>query len=163
MLHKSFYCFLKITAFAFAVISNALLVFYAHATDHTSQAIGAAPIEVTVRVQKIRSTKGKVIVAAHESSSTFPSDWARATTTASLPALSMQTDVKLRLPKAGRYAIIVIHDEDGNGKMSKNFIGLPREGYTIGTNPSELEFPIFSRATVILHDQVQLELGLIYP
>ncbi|MCX6178573.1 MAG: DUF2141 domain-containing protein [Chlorobiales bacterium] len=35
----------------------------------------------------------------------------------------------------GTYAIGVLHDENSNGKMDKNFIGMPREGCGISTNP----------------------------
>ncbi len=35
----------------------------------------------------------------------------------------------------GTYAISVLHDENGNGKMDKNFFGLPTEGCGISTNP----------------------------
>jgi len=35
----------------------------------------------------------------------------------------------------GTYAISVLHDEDCDGKMKRNFVGLPSEGYGISQNP----------------------------
>lgn len=34
----------------------------------------------------------------------------------------------------GKYAIAALHDEDGDGDMDKNFIGLPTEGYAMSQN-----------------------------
>jgi uncharacterized protein (DUF2141 family) len=34
----------------------------------------------------------------------------------------------------GTYAVIVLHDENLNGKMDKNLLGIPREGYGASNN-----------------------------
>lgn len=34
----------------------------------------------------------------------------------------------------GRYAVSVIHDEDSDGKMNTNFIGIPKEGFSVSNN-----------------------------
>jgi len=34
----------------------------------------------------------------------------------------------------GRYAVSVFHDENSNGKMDTNFIGIPREGVGASNN-----------------------------
>jgi uncharacterized protein (DUF2141 family) len=34
----------------------------------------------------------------------------------------------------GTYAIAVIHDENSNGKLDKNFFGVPSEGYGVSNN-----------------------------
>ena len=34
----------------------------------------------------------------------------------------------------GRYAIAIYHDENGNGVMDKNFIGIPSEGFGFSRN-----------------------------
>ena len=41
-----------------------------------------------------------------------------------------------RAPK-GLYAIAALHDEDGDGEMDKNFIGLPVEGYACSRNAQD--------------------------
>lgn len=35
---------------------------------------------------------------------------------------------------AGSYAIVAMHDENGNGKLDSNLVGMPTEGY--GTSKS---------------------------
>jgi hypothetical protein len=36
------------------------------------------------------------------------------------------------------YAVIVFHDENQNGKLDKNFIGVPQEGYAASNNVRHL-------------------------
>lgn len=35
---------------------------------------------------------------------------------------------------AGAYAVAVVHDENGNGRLDKNFVGIPSEGYGVSNN-----------------------------
>ena len=47
----------------------------------------------------------------------------------------------------GFYAIAVYHDENGNEKFDKTWIGLPDEGYGISNNPTILlSAPAFDEA-----------------
>ena len=34
----------------------------------------------------------------------------------------------------GTYAVVVIHDENGNGKLDRNLLGIPSEGYGVTNN-----------------------------
>lgn len=120
-------------------------------------------IDIQVQVAGLRSTQGRVLVAAHASRETFPSQWEKASAMSSMAAQTPVTTVALKLPAPGRYAIIVVHDEDGNGQMSKNLIGLPREGYTTGGNPAQLQFPRFSSAVRELRESRRLDLQVLYP
>ena len=40
------------------------------------------------------------------------------------------------LPEPGVYAAAAYHDENGNTKLDKNWIGLPKEGFGVSNNPS---------------------------
>lgn len=41
----------------------------------------------------------------------------------------------------GTYAISVFHDEDGNGKLTTNFLGIPKEAYGASNNAKALFGP----------------------
>ena len=41
---------------------------------------------------------------------------------------------------AGDYAVTLFHDENGNGKFDRNWLGLPKEGYAFSNNVR----PVFS-------------------
>ena len=47
---------------------------------------------------------------------------------------------------AGRYALRVMHDENGNGKLDTNMLGMPKEGYGASNNPKVMRAPHFDEA-----------------
>lgn len=66
------------------------------------------------------------------------------------------------LPRGG-YAIAVIHDENGNGKLD-TFAGIPREGFGFSRNPP-VRFgpPRFAAARFTIdHDGVKQEIRMKY-
>ena len=46
----------------------------------------------------------------------------------------------------GRYALRVMHDENGNGKLDTNPLGIPKEGYGASNNPRVMRAPHFDEA-----------------
>jgi uncharacterized protein (DUF2141 family) len=55
------------------------------------------------------------------------------------------------LPK-GTYAIQVMHDENDNGKIDANFMGIPTEGYGFSNNPHVMRRAYFSEASFEVKD-----------
>lgn len=52
---------------------------------------------------------------------------------------------------SGTYAVMVMHDENGNGKLDTNFVGMPIEGYGFSNDPKVPRKPTF--------DEAKFELG----
>jgi uncharacterized protein (DUF2141 family) len=52
---------------------------------------------------------------------------------------------RFNLP-AGSYAVLVMHDENDNGKLDTNFMGIPVEGYGFSNNPQVMRRAFFSEA-----------------
>jgi uncharacterized protein (DUF2141 family) len=49
----------------------------------------------------------------------------------------------------GNYGVAVIHDENRNRKLDKNFLGIPKEGFGFANNPHVgLSAPAFSAAQI---------------
>ena len=48
------------------------------------------------------------------------------------------TGACMYLPGPGAYALAFYHDETGNGKVDRNAIGIPQEGFGFSNNPSIL-------------------------
>ena len=48
----------------------------------------------------------------------------------------------------GQYAVIVMHDENDNGKFDMNFMGIPAEGYGYSNNPRVMRKATFDEAAV---------------
>ncbi len=55
-----------------------------------------------------------------------------------VPAVGPETTVCMEVPKPGVYAVATYHDEDGNRKFNKTFLGFPDEGYGFSRNPHGL-------------------------
>lgn len=51
-----------------------------------------------------------------------------------VPAAKGRVEACLPVPKPGSYAISLYHDEDGDRKLTKNWFGLPVEGYGFSRN-----------------------------
>jgi uncharacterized protein (DUF2141 family) len=122
-----------------------------------------ATVDVTVEVSGVRSERGRLLIALHDTRSAFPSRWERAVVSAAHPAAPGTAAVGLRLPRPGRFALIVVHDEDGDGRMTKNAIGLPREGYATGRTVQNLELPRFERAQLDWGAGTHVQVRLLYP
>lgn len=52
----------------------------------------------------------------------------------------------------GRYAVMVMHDENGNGKLDSNMLGMPTEGYGFSNNPRVMRRPTFAESAFEIGD-----------
>lgn len=64
----------------------------------------------------------------------------------------------------GDYAVSVLHDENGNGEMDKNVMGIPKEGFAFGNNAmGTFGPPSFEKSKVVVKKaKVRQELKLKY-
>lgn len=111
--------------------------------------IGASTAEgeVTVTVTKLRSAKGQILACLTTDARAFP-QCERDSRARSLivPAREGMVLNFGRVPD-GRYAIALIHDENGNGKLDKHLI-IPREGFGFSRNaPVAFGPPSFKSAS----------------
>ncbi|WP_434212664.1 DUF2141 domain-containing protein [[Pseudomonas] boreopolis] len=58
--------------------------------------------------------------------------------------------VEFRDLPAGEYAVRVMHDENGNGKLDTNMLGMPLEGYGFSNDPKVMRKPTFDEARFAL-------------
>lgn len=83
---------------------------------------------VTVTVTGLRSAKGKVLACLTAQPKAFPDCDKDPAARAATVSAGTQVTLDFGHVPAGRYAISLFHDENGNGRMDKNLM-LPREGY----------------------------------
>ena len=121
---------------------------------------------LTVHVIGARNTKGKIEVVLFQSAEGFPGDTSKAIRQQSvnIDSNTLSAETTFRDLPYGTYAVSVLHDENGNGKMDKNFMGIPKEGYVASNNPRKrMGPPIFDEAKFSVTQQVQaIEIMLIY-
>lgn len=104
-----------------ALIAWAVSSLHAIAADPTS-----SPTQLKVQIRGIRSNQGKVVIALFESKKTFTK---KAIQSASLTIKDRSASWTTKPLSPGNYAIALYHDANENGKMDKNFFGIPKEDY----------------------------------
>jgi uncharacterized protein (DUF2141 family) len=108
--------------------------------------------EMTFCVTGLTAKTSSVYVAMFESQEGFPKSELSSKTTV-VSATEDQVQFLLELPRNQPVAIAVFQDIDGNGKLSKNQIGIPTEPYGFSNNARGLLGPpSFSDAVFTISD-----------
>lgn len=93
-------------------------------------------IPIHVHVHGIRNAHGKVKVVLYgPDPKTFLVKGKKADKERE-PAEEDSMTLCVVAPEKGRYAAVVYHDENDNGKFDRNWIGLPIEGFGVSNNPT---------------------------
>ena len=128
------------------------LLFTAALSGLVAAQVSAA--DFTIEIRGVRSADGQVYVALHgpESKATFPSGEgvvAGHRQPAHVGALRFVVNDL----SPGRYAVTAFHDENDNGELDTNLLGIPTEGYGFG-NDASAAFgpPSFKAAAVAFGD-----------
>ena len=104
---------------------------------------------------------GAVYVAAYATPEGFADEDDVANIHQTLHASASTTEVDLALPATGEYVVAGFQDLNGNGKLDKNFFGVPTEPYGFAkVPPSKWRAPSFGEVatTVDAGDRVTIEL-----
>jgi uncharacterized protein (DUF2141 family) len=103
---------------------------------------------VSVNVNAMRDSSGMIRMCLTANPAMFPKkcDLDPAAKRVAVKASDAGTVVFRDVPP-GRYAIALLHDENGNGKMDWSFIGMPKEGFGFSRDaPVKLSAPKFDAA-----------------
>jgi uncharacterized protein (DUF2141 family) len=132
--------------------------------------------ELRVVVEGIRSDSGTIMVGLYDTSEGFAAAIKHSTEAGLLNDKGRRVGMALRavagvesivfadLPPR-RYAVIVFHDENDNGRLDENGWGVPTEGYGFSNNAQGfLGAPSFAAAEVTLDGKDRsIAISLIYP
>lgn len=102
-------------------------------------ALPARAGDLIVEVTEIRNDRGLIRLALHNDPEEFPEG--ERFSGFDEPAKPGSIVVTMKDIPAGRYAAALLHDENRDGKMNKNFIGLPLEGFGISRDARVLLGP----------------------
>src|SRR5262250_878150 len=146
----------------FSTVVAILLWAFLPAANAQSKGTG----RLTVRVTGARNTKGKIGVTLFQDAQGFPDDPSKAfrQQAVEIDPKTMSVEVVFKDLPQGTFAVSGLHDENGNGKMDKNFVGMPKEGYGASNNPKKKRrAPTFDEAKFSLNSVEQsIEITLIY-
>ena len=105
--------------------------------------------DLTIEVSGITPDRGKVYIAVYDRPNTFPSG--RQLVGQVLVAQERHLTVRFSSLPPGRYAAAAFQDFNGNGKLDKNFLGIPKEPYGFSQEArGSMGPPTFAEAAVTL-------------
>ena len=116
--------------------------------------------ELRLTIKGVQSDNGEILIALYNNPEGYVSALANAATRGLMPdsgrligtsiraKVGSQSTVFTQLPP-GRYAVLVIHDENDNGRLDENAMGVPTEGYGFGNDAQGfLGAPSFDAAAI---------------
>jgi uncharacterized protein (DUF2141 family) len=102
-----------------------------------------------IHVEGLRNQSGVVGAAIFKSPDGWPEDMSKSFHhwPTSIPSGARELTAVIDNLPAADYSVVVIHDENSNRKLDRNFIGIPKEGFGFANNPRvNLSAPPFQAA-----------------
>lgn len=87
---------------------------------------------VLLEVSSFKNTRGTLNCRLFIKSSDFPDG--EGILSVRVPIAGPNTSCTFSNIEPGTYAVAVVHDENSDGKLDKNFVGVPSEGYGVSNN-----------------------------
>jgi uncharacterized protein (DUF2141 family) len=114
-------------------------------------AAGASAATVEVHVTAVAGGKGKINVAVCDRERFLK----QCAYTASAPARDGENVIAVPGVPKGSWAVLVYQDENANGELDRNFIGIPKENYGFSRNAAgKFGPPSFDEAAIEVGDEV---------
>lgn len=115
--------------------------------------------ELVLNIDKIAKTKGVMMIALYNSADGYNNN--TNTFSGQKIAVTQNTlSVNFGDVPAGDYAIKLYQDENENGEIDKNLIGIPTEGYGFSNNGGAMGQPDFKDATFSVMDKTTITIHL---
>jgi len=116
--------------------------------------LAATPVlagDLTIEVLGVTPGHGQIYVAVYDRPETFPTTGQQRTGQI-LAATGQSLIVHFKDLPPGAYAAVAFQDVNGNGKLDKNFLGMPKEPYGFSNGArSSAGPPKFSAAAVTIN------------
>ena len=111
---------------------------------NTTESSNSLYPSIVLKLSSLKNKKGKILISLFSSEKGFPDDekksykyWVE----------EPKEEIILKNITPGKYAISLLHDEDGDYKMTYNFFGFPKEGFGFSNfDASIFDLPKFEEA-----------------
>ena len=118
---------------------------------------------VSLEVSSFKNTRGTLTCRLFTKASDFPDG--EGISTVRVPIAGPNTGCTFSNIEPSTYALAVVHDENSNGKLDKNFVGVPSEGYGVSNNKTyALSAPKWDESvfTIVPNESKTLQVKLRY-
>lgn len=122
------------------------------------------PTQIHVDVVGLRNNKGQVLCSLFSSAIGFPKKDDKAVAHYTAEISNRQASCEFVGVAPGTYAVSAFHDENSNGKLDTNYMGIPREGVAASNDArGRLGPPKFDDAAFqVSGDPVDLKITITY-
>lgn len=131
--------------------------FYLSALTLSLLSFSVSAHELVVKVENVKSTKGFLYVALHDTESTWMQQGVQGQ---KLPMTESSVKVVFKDLPAGNYGVTLYQDENDNGHIDKNAIGIPTEPYGFSNNGGSFGPPSFTDAQVVVNENQEITVYL---
>jgi uncharacterized protein (DUF2141 family) len=114
---------------AFLIAASAVLPLHAQDTSRATRT-------VVVVVRNLRSDSGELAGGLYTSARLWLGE-DRAAADCHAPIRRGEARCVFEIPAGGHMAFAAMHDEDGDGQLDRDFLGLPQEGYAFSNDVRE--------------------------
>jgi uncharacterized protein (DUF2141 family) len=103
--------------------------------------------QMNLQINHIEEIKGDFFIAVHNSGDTYLAKDSKPfrSTVAAVETEDSQQVIICDV-EAGEYAVSIFQDENSNGELDSNFIGIPKEPYGFSNNLKKMRPPSFEEA-----------------
>ena len=120
--------------------------------------------DIEIIITGFRNYSGTVNLNLFKSGDGFPDHNEKSLVSGKIQIISDTVIFHFKDMLPGKYAVSVLHDENGNGKMEKNLLGKPREGFAFSNNYKPVfSSPSFSDVAFTAdQSKIRMDLQIIY-
>lgn len=90
--------------------------------------------DLMLRINGINQGKGNILIAVFNGADGFPNETAKAIELLRAVPVNGKAELVIKSLSAGRYAVSLFQDTNGDGKLNTNIMGIPKEGYGVSNN-----------------------------
>jgi uncharacterized protein (DUF2141 family) len=101
--------------------------------------------DIAVRVTGVPKSEGTIVARLMDSEAAWDQK-ARPVREVSLPAAKGDMAIRFDNVPRGNYAVLIHHDENGNGQLDLGFMRMPKEGWGYSRNANPLRKARFDEA-----------------
>ena len=113
----------------------ALVVLLQSCTGRSERMLAMGTGEIELRLLGFRNANGHALISLFNGSDGFPDRVDKSVLTQELKIDGDRARIHFGSLPWGRYAISVLHDENGDGRMNSSWLGTPLEGFGLSGHP----------------------------
>jgi uncharacterized protein (DUF2141 family) len=129
----------------------------------SSKTMAVPTAKLTIVVNQLPNQKGEVCMRIYAKEQGFPQTSKGVVQSGCTKITGRSVTKEFYGLKYGTYAVALFHDENGDGKLNTNFLGIPREGFGISNNPPvRASAPKFTNSSFTLRKDTIIKIGMKY-